>query len=94
MYTDQDIANLLARVQQLEIQNATKQATGLPNIKLLSPNFLTRAFAVWGNNFVASFIIGLAISCVMTVLGLILGTTIIGWLTDIFNQFAGSLTGF
>ena len=46
MYTDQDIANLVARVQQLEMQAATRQVAGTPNIKMLSPNFLTRAFAV------------------------------------------------
>ncbi len=93
MYTDQDIANLVARVQQLEMQVATRQTAGLPNIKMLSPNFFTRAFAVWGNNFVASFIIGLAISCVMGVIGLILGTTLIGWFSDIIGQLSGSFGG-
>lgn len=91
MYTDQDIANLVARVQQLEMQAATRQATGMPNLKMLSPNFLTRAFAIWGHNFVASLLIGIAISCVMTILGLILGaavgTTAINWI----NQLMGSM---
>lgn len=91
MYTDQDIANLVARVQQLEMQAATRQAAGTPNIKMLSPNFLTRAFAVWGHNFVASLLIGIAVSCVMTIIGLILGaavgTTAINWI----NQLMGSL---
>lgn len=91
MYTDQDIANLVARVQQLEMQSAARQATGIPNIKILSPNFLTRAFAIWGHNFVASLLIGIAISCVMTIIGLILGaavgTTALSWI----NQMMGSL---
>lgn len=91
MYTDQDIANLVARVQQLEMQAATRQAAGTPNLKMLSPNFLTRAFAIWGHNFVASLLIGIAISCLMTILGLILGaavgTTALNWL----NQIMGSM---
>ena len=89
MYSDQDIANLVARVQQLELQAASRQTAGLPNIKLLSPNFLTRAFAVWGNNFVASLIIGLAVSCVMTVIGLILGNTVVNLIQQVVNSFTG-----
>ena len=91
MYTDQDIANLVARVQQLELQAATRQAAGTPNIKLLSPNFLTRAFAVWGHNFVASLLIGIAISCVMTILGLILGATLSATALNWLNQIMGSI---
>lgn len=86
MYTDQDIANLVARVQQLEMQAATRQTAGLPNIKLLAPNFLTRAFAVWGHNFVASLLISIAISCVMTIIGLILGTSMFAWISQMINS--------
>ncbi len=90
MYTDQDITNLLARVQQLEIQAATRQAAGTPNIKMLSPNFLTRAFAVWGHNFVASLLIGIVVSCVMTIIGLILGaavgTSVLTWLSEMMGS--------
>ncbi|PKN90473.1 MAG: hypothetical protein CVU42_05645 [Chloroflexi bacterium HGW-Chloroflexi-4] len=91
MYTDQDIANLVARVQQLEMQAASRQAVGMPNIKMLSPNFLTRAFAVWGHNFVASLLIGIAISCVMTVIGLILGAAVGATALDWMNQLIGSI---
>jgi hypothetical protein len=91
MYTDQDIANLVARVQQLEMQAATRQAAGTPNIKMLSPNFLTRAFAVWGHNFVASLLIGIAISCVMSVIGLILGAAVGATALDWMNQLIGSM---
>ncbi|PKN88614.1 MAG: hypothetical protein CVU45_07780 [Chloroflexi bacterium HGW-Chloroflexi-7] len=91
MYTDQDIANLVARVQQLEMQAATRQASGAPNIKMLSPNFLTRAFAVWGHNFVASLLIGIALSCVMTIIGLILGAAVGATALDWMNQLIGSM---
>jgi hypothetical protein len=91
MYTDQDIANLVARVQQLEMQAATRQAAGIPNLKMLSPNFLTRAFAVWGHNFVASLLIGIAISCLMTILGLILGAAVGTSLLNWMNQLIGSM---
>ena len=91
MYSDQDIANLVARVQQLEILTATRPTSSLPNIKMLSPNFLTRAFAVWGNNFVASLLISIALSCVMTIIGLLLGTTLINWISQMLQSFQGSM---
>lgn len=77
MYTDQDIANLVARVQQLEGQAMTRQPANVPNIKLLSPNFLTRAFAVWGHFFVSNLIISIAVSCIFVILGLIMGTSLL-----------------
>ncbi len=87
MYSDQDIANLVARVQQLEMQNATRPQTPSSNLKLLAPNFLTRAFAVWGHFFVANLLIGIAISCVMTIIGLIIGGTSLAWITDLINSY-------
>jgi hypothetical protein len=89
MYSDQDIANLVTRVQQLEIQSANRQAGGLPNIKLLSHNFLTRAFAVWGHFFVANLLIGIAVSCVIFVIGLILGTSMLGMIQQLIGNFSG-----
>jgi len=87
MYTDQDIANLVARVEQLERQAATPRPVMLPGYGILSKNFLTRAFSVWGLYFVSSLIIGLAISCVATLLGLLLGAS----LMDVLNQLTGNL---
>ncbi|KAF0110517.1 MAG: hypothetical protein FD147_1573 [Chloroflexi bacterium] len=87
MYTDQDIANLVARVQQLEIQLATKQTTGLPNTGLVSKNFLTRAFAVWGHYFVSSLLIGIALSCVSLIIGLILGRGALEWIMQLLRPY-------
>jgi hypothetical protein len=87
MYTDQDITNLVARVQQLEQQAAAPKPIILPGYGILSRNFLTRAFSVWGLYFVASLIIGIAISCIGTVIGLLLGFTATDW----FNQLLGNL---
>ncbi len=87
MYTDQDITNLVARVQQLEQQAAMPKQVMLPDYGILSRNFLTRAFSVWGLYFVASLIIGIAIACISTVLGLILGATALDWI----NQLLGNL---
>ncbi len=82
MYTDQDIANLVARVQQLEQQVAVTPHIALPQLGIISKNFLTRAFSVWGLYFVSSLIIGVAVSCVLTILGLILG---VGFMDTISN---------
>lgn len=91
MYSDQDIANLVARVQQLEIQVSTRQSADIPHTGLVSKNFLTRAFAVWGHYFVSSLLIGIAVSCIFTVIGLILGGSMLGWLTDLFNSVGSTL---
>ena len=87
MYTDQDIANLVARVQQLEQMVANRPVVTLPQYGLLSKNFLTRAFSVWGLSFIASLLIGIAISCVGAILGLILGGSILSLFNNIGSQF-------
>lgn len=89
MYSDQDIANLVARVQQLEAQAMARQNTNLPNIKLVSPNFLSRAFAVWGHFFVANLLISIAVSCLFVLLGLLMGNSIL----NIFQNLTGNLGG-
>lgn len=93
MYSDQDIANLVARVQQLEGQAMVRQNTNVPNIKLISPNFLARAFAVWGHFFVANLLISIALSCLFVILGLIMGTSLLAIFQDVFQQFGSGLTG-
>jgi hypothetical protein len=83
MYTDQDIANLVARVQVLEAQAAGRQNQALPNTALVSRNFLARAFAVWGHFFVSNLLISIAISCVFVVIGLILGNSILSMIQNL-----------
>ena len=84
MYTDQDITNLVTRVavleRELEKQPASRQPT--PDLGILSSNFLTRAFSVWGLYFVANLLISVVFGCIFVVLGLIL----VANFTDIFNQ--------
>jgi hypothetical protein len=89
MYSDQDIANLVARVQQLEAQAVVRQNASLPNIKLVSPNFLSRAFAVWGHFFVANLLIGIAVSCVFVLLGLLMGNSILNILQNLTGNLGG-----
>jgi len=89
MYSDQDIANLVARVQQLEAQQVTQVTQDVPKIGLISKNFLTRAFAVWGHYFVASLLIGIAVSCVSTILLLILGVSVAEWIPRLLQSFGG-----
>jgi hypothetical protein len=89
MYSDQDIANLVARVQQLEAQAMVRQNASLPNIKLVSPNFLSRAFAVWGHFFVANLLIGIAVSCVFVLLGLLMGNSILNILQNLTGNLGG-----
>ncbi|HOQ69990.1 MAG TPA: hypothetical protein PLK74_08645 [Anaerolineaceae bacterium] len=87
MYTDQDIANLVARVQQLEQQAASRPTAALPQYGIISKNFLTRAFSAWGLCFVSSLLIGIALSCIGVIIGLIMGATVLDWI----NQLLGSV---
>jgi hypothetical protein len=58
------IENLQSRPQQAAIPR-------LPQTNLLNPNFLKRAFTVWGHYFVAQFIIGLGIAIIYLIVLLI-----------------------
>ncbi len=59
------IGTLEQRLAKLEAERDQLRATAmttLPQTNLLSPKFLTRAFAVWGHYFVASLLIGIVLS--------------------------------
>lgn len=68
------LSSLEQKVQNLEEQNKKLQnyllTMGsdaqklLPKSSLLSQNFLQRAFAIWGHNFVAQLIISIPIVCI------------------------------
>ncbi len=70
------VMSLEKRVAQLEDQLQRVQQTvqqpvsrlNLPTTQLISPNFLTRAFAVWGHYFVAQLMISLVFVCLYLVL--------------------------
>ena len=47
-------------MQSGSTQSASPQVT-LPNTALISPSFLSRAFAVWGHYFVAQLLIAIPI---------------------------------
>lgn len=71
MSLESKIIQLENKVQQLENRIAQqdrniKGVVGrLPNTSIISPNFLTRAFAVWGHMFVAQLIIVIPIYCII-----------------------------
>ena len=52
----------------------------LPQTNLISPNFLSRAFAVWGHYFVSNLILGIIFSCIaitiIAILSLVLGISL------------------
>ncbi len=90
MYTDQDISNLVARVQQLEQQASLPGHRSLPDLGILSRNFLTRAFSVWGLYFVAQLLISIVLTCITILLGLALGTSFTDLLRNILNNMPAS----
>lgn len=68
----QYVAYLEQRIAALE----ARLSIALPSTKLVSPNFMSRAFAVWGHYFVAQLIIGLIVGVIWMVLGLIFAGSI------------------
>ncbi len=86
MYTDQDISNLVDRVQQLEHQSILPKQVPLPQYGILSKNFLTRAFSVWGLYFVANLLISIVIIFIAILLGLVLGISSTDWLGPILGR--------
>ena len=74
-----EVLELRGRVQTLEgkLESIeTSGGVGIPQTSLLSPNFLARAFTVWGHYFVANLLIGLAIALpfiCLAMLGILLG---------------------
>jgi len=69
------------------LQN-NNQPADLPSIGLLSRNFFTRAFSVWGHYFVASLIIGL----IFTFIYLGLFVMILGNSVNLFVNLFNILT--
>ena len=78
------LEQLQARVEQLErqllihaidIEGISKR---VPDSNIISPNFLKRAFTVWGHYVVAGFIIAIPMFCIMMTLAL---------LTGLFSQY-------
>ena len=65
-----EIENLKNRVKDLE--QPSGKAEKIPRTNLLSENFLTRAFTVWGHSFVAGIIIAIP----FWVLGLVIAVMV------------------
>ncbi len=66
-------------LQQQEITIRSLRAR-IPNSAVISPNFISRAFAIWGHTFVAGVIISIVISCALFVLN-----ALFGGLPDLLN---------
>jgi len=70
---DQEIKTAINDVNQ-DLQDCKDVEIDMPRTNLLSHNFFTRAFAVWGYYFVAQVIIGLILAIVyITLFVFILG---------------------
>lgn len=63
----QYVAYLEQRIAALE----ARSHSAVPNTKIVAPGFLTRAFAIWGHYFVAQFLIGIVLTIVWMIIGLI-----------------------
>jgi hypothetical protein len=63
----------LERQWESQNEHAERTLARLPETALLSSSFLTRAFAVWGHQFVASLIISIIPAGLWCVLGAVFG---------------------
>lgn len=74
----QYVAYLEQRIVALEAR--------LPQTKLVSPSFMSRAFAVWGHMFVAQLIIG----AIVAVISFILSLLFAGGMAAMFNSLSNA----
>lgn len=65
----EQVANLEQRLKYLEVNSIKK----LPNTSLISSNFLSRAFAVFGHYLVAALIVSIPLYAVAFIIALIGG---------------------
>ena len=78
MALERRIIQLENQIQQFEKQlsqqqtNITVVGNKLPNSNLLSPSFLSRAFAVWGHTVAAQIMIAVPLYCLLIIFGLML----------------------
>ena len=57
----------LQRQLAVQTRRIAELEARLPQTNLVSPNFLTRSFAVWGHYFVSNLILGTIFTCLVTV---------------------------
>jgi hypothetical protein len=67
------IEYLEGRIARLEANMAEGGPAQLPRTQLLSPKFMTRAFAVWGHMIVANLAIVVPIYVVFFVIAMVIG---------------------
>jgi hypothetical protein len=78
-----------AQIQELQRQIAAQAyriaelESRLPNTNLVSPKFLTRAFAVWGHYFVSNLILGIIFGCIGLTIAFIISAVLGLSLNDI-----------
>jgi hypothetical protein len=69
--TLKEIEGLKQRIKKIE--ETTSETQKCPRTNLLNENFLTRAFTVWGHNFVAGIIISIPFWILGMVIAIMLG---------------------
>jgi hypothetical protein len=67
------IEYLEERIARLEAAMASGGAVQLPRTQLLSPKFITRAFAVWGHSIVAQLIVVIPVYVIFFVIAMVIG---------------------
>jgi hypothetical protein len=66
-----ELEQLKARVCDLERERSNAPAPQLPDTLLLSDDFVKRAFAVWGHNLVAGFIVVISFWSILFLIGVV-----------------------
>lgn len=79
------IAQLKNRIAQLESEVRTLRAYGSNVSNLQSPNFMKRAFAVWGHHFIAQFIISLILGIIGFCISIALGGSLLAVVESMLN---------
>ena len=79
------IAELQRHVRQLENEVRALRSYSRGGSNLQSPNFLKRAFAVWGHHFIAQFIISIIFGIIGFCISLVFGTSLLAIVQSLIN---------
>lgn len=76
----------LQRQLAVQARRIAELEARLPQTKLVSPKFLTRAFAVWGHFFVSNLLLSVIFSCIGLAIGIAVSLILGVSFYEIFNN--------
>lgn len=75
--TEEQLKSRIEKLEmEIEVLKRTQARLSLPETNVISHNFLTRAFAIFGHYLVAGFLVSIAFYCIFFAIILALGISL------------------